>query len=392
MPMLAPSRISLNVPTFGMEETAEAMDTLATGMVTMGKKVRAFEEAWAKYCGREYAVMTNSGSSANLVALSTLRCLGELDEGAEVITPALTWATTVFPIAQVGCVPVLTDVSLKTYNITADSLEAAMSPKTGAAMPVHLLGNPIRLDSPDWFMPFIGDCCEAHGAEVDGRNVGADGLMATFSFFFSHHISTVEGGMVVTDDLEFADTCRALRAFGWIRDMSDREAFAAKHPEIDHRFLFRYPGFNFRPMEVQGAFGLHQLPKLEGLIAHRRENAAYWNQELARYKDYLQLQKEQPGTRHVWFAYPVMVRRGAPFTRKALQDYLEAQGVETRPIEAGNMAVQPAMKHIRHRIAGPLTNAQYIHDNAFFWGNHQAIGEQEREAIVEHIREFMGRL
>ena len=384
--MLA-SRIPLNVPTFGEVEANEAFESLRTGMVTMGKKVRAFEEAWAKYCGRKHGIMTNSGSSANLVALSALRCLGELKEGDEIITPALTWATTVFPIAQVGCVPVLADVELETYNLSASGIGTALSPKTRLQMPVHLLGNPYTV--PSYVAPVLHDACEAHGAMIGGRNVGSFGLAATFSFFFSHHISTVEGGMVVTDDDAFADTCRSLRAFGWVRDMSDREAFAKQHPDIDPRFLFRYPGYNFRPMEVQGAFGLHQLPRLEGLIEHRRDNAAYWNQELARHGGWLQLQKEQPGTRHVWFAYPVMVKPGAPFTRKELQDFLEAKGVETRPIEAGNMAVQPAMKHIRHRIAGPLTNAQYIHDHAFFWGNHQSIGEAERETMANHVHEFM---
>ena len=398
--MLAPSRIPLNVPTFGQEETDEAMETLRSGMVTMGRKVRAFEEAWAKYCGRKYGIMTNSGSSANLVALTALRCLGKLQEGDEVITPALTWATTVFPIAQAGCVPVLADVDLETYNLSLSAATKALTKKTGAVMPVHLLGNPIvSTDAPrivshrDTRSPglVLWDCCEAHGAQVRGRNVGSFGLAATFSFFFSHHISTVEGGMVVTDDLEFADTCRSLRAFGWVRDMSDREAFAKQHPDIDARFLFRYPGFNVRPMEVQGAFGLHQLPKLEGLIEHRRQVAFYWNSELETFSDYLQLPKEQPGTRHVFFAYPFLLKPGCPFTRNEFREYLEARGVETRQIEAGNMAIQPAMKYIRHRIAGPLTNAQYIHDNGFFIGCHQGVGEAEREAVVQYCREFFER-
>ena len=235
----------------------------------------------------------------------------------------------------------------------------------------------------------IEDACEAHGAEYQGHKVGSFGDIATFSFFFSHHISTVEGGMIVTNDDELATRCRSMRAFGWIREMPDREEIARRYDSIDERFLFLNPGFNFRPTEVQGAFGIHQVPRLEGFIAHRRENAAYWNRELAEFSDCLILQEERPNTRHVWFAYPIMVREGAPFTARELAFHLEKRGVETRPIESGCMAIQPAMKDIPHRISGDLKNARAIHERAFFIGNHTGVGKPEREAIVEYIREFM---
>ena len=380
------TRIPLNVPTYGREEIDEAIESMESGWVTMGKKVKRFEEMWAEYIGVKHAVMTNSGSSANLLALS---CLG-LQPGDEVITPALTWATTVFPIAQVGAVPVLVDVDLDTYNISPEAVERAITPRTKAIMPVHLLGNPCDLDLCDMDIPILEDACEAHGAQYGHKQVGARGDLATFSFFFSHHISTIEGGMVVTNHDEKAEQCRSMRAFGWIRekDEMERQRIAAEHPDIDPRFLFLHVGYNFRPTEIQGAFGIHQLPRLEGFIAQRRENAAYWNRELAEFSDYLQFQEERLGTRHVWFAFPILVRPGAPFTRQQLQNFLEAKGVETRPIEAGNMTIQPAMKHIKHRIAGPLTHAQYIHDNAFFFGNHSGIGPVDREAIVGYFREF----
>jgi len=379
------TRIPLNIPTYGREEIDEAIDSLESGWVTCGKKVAAFEWMWAEYIGVRHAVMTNSGSSANLLALS---CLG-LEPGDEVITPALTWATTVFPIAQVGAVPVLVDVDLDTYNISPTAVEKAITPRTRAIMPVHLLGNPCDMDALCGLVRkrniyLIEDACEAHGAISQGWKVGSSGDMSTFSFFFSHHISTIEGGMVMTNHHEYADRVRSLRSFGWAREVPHQD-----YPGIDPRFLFLHAGYNFRPTEIQGAFGIHQLPRLEGFIEHRRDNAAYWNKELAQFGDYLQLQEERPGTRHVWFAYPVMVRPGAPFTRDDLVRFLEAKGLETRPIEAGNIAVQPAMKHINHRIAGPLTNAQYIHDHSFFFGNHQGIGPEEREAIVGYFHDFM---
>ena len=381
-------RIPLNVPTYGRAEIDEAIDSLESGWVTCGKKVEAFEKMWAEYIGVNHAVMTNSGSSANLLALLDLN----LKPPYEVITPALTWATTVFPIAQIGAIPVLVDVDVDTYNIRPEAVEAAITPQTKAIMPVHLLGNPCDMDAlmkiaNQYGLCVVEDTCEAHGAEYRGRKVGSFGDVSTFSFFFSHHISTIEGGMVLTDDKENAEYIRSMRSFGWSRgmDMAQFDDF----PGIDPRFLFIYAGYNFRPTEISGAFGIHQVPRLEGFIEHRRDNAAYWNRELAQFGEYLQLQEERPGTRHVWFAYPVLVKSGAPFSRDELVRFLEAKGLETRPIEAGNIAVQPAMKHINHRVSGVLTNAQYIHDNAFFFGNHQGIGPEEREAIVSYFHEFM---
>ena len=387
------TKIPLNVPSYGSEEVIEALDSMMSGWMTMGKKVKAFEEAWASYCGARYGIATNSGSSANLLALSVMG----LKPGYEVITPALTWATTVFPIAQVGAVPVLVDVDRETYNIDPAAIEAAITPQTRAIMPVHLLGNPcdmgvIMAIAKRHGLWVIEDACEAHGAEWHGKRVGTFGDMATFSFFFSHHISTIEGGMVLTQRPIYADRIRSLRAFGWVRDMSAeiRDVAAEANPEIDPRFLFTLPGYNFRPTEMQGAFGIHQVPRLEGYIAIRRDNMAYWNHELARYQDWLTLPTEAPNTRHVSFAYAVTVREGAPFTAKALMAFLESRGVECRPVEAGNMAEQPAMAHIKHRV-GPIPNARYIHRNGFFWGNHHGIGAVEREAVAGYVHEFMGR-
>lgn len=389
-----PKRIPLNVPPFGAEEVAEAIDSLQSGWLTMGKKVKRCEELWAEYVGMRYGVMTNSGSSANLIALSVLRWQGRLQAGDEVITPALTWATTVFPIAQVGCVPVLVDVRRETYNIDPEAIVRAITPKTKAIMPVHLLGNPCDMTvimgiAKDFGLYLIEDACEAHGAKRQSRNVGSFGELSTFSFFFSHHISTIEGGMVLTNDHGTAELLRAVRAFGWAREFSDKDNIAARYPGIDPRFLFLYPGFNVRPTEIQGAFGMHQIPKLEGFIQQRRETATYWNKALAPLQDFLLLPQERLGTRHAWFAYPFQVREGAPFTAKQLMAHLEENGVEARPIEAGNIAIQPAMRHVPHRISGSLANAQYVHDNAFFIGNHSGIGPAERETIVMHVEEFM---
>lgn len=390
------TRIPLNVPTYGAPEVIEALDSLTSTWVTMGKKVKRFEEMFASYIGMKHAIMTNSGSSANLLALTLL----DLKPGDEVITPALTWATTVFPIAQVGATPVLVDVDRDSYNLDINALLKAVTHRTRAIMPVHLLGNPCDMDAimgiADRFgLHVIEDACEAHGAEYHGdypaRKVGGFGDISTFSFFFSHHISTIEGGMVLTNDLGMADICRSLRAHGWIREMSTRDAIAQANPDVDQRFLFAHPGYNFRPTEIAGAFGIHQLPRLDGLVEMRRRTAGFLNAALGRYGHWLALPGERAYTKHSYFAYPITVKEGAPFTKAELASFLEGKGLETRPIESGNMALQPAMKRINFRVSGTLNNADYIHRNGFFFGLHQGIGVLERDAIVGYFDEFMRR-
>lgn len=391
------TRIPLSIPTFGWEEVWEALESLLTTRVTMGSKVRRFEEMFAEYIGVKHAVMVNSGSSANLLALSVLTnpLLKEcLRPGDEVITPAVTWPTTVFPILNVGLVPVLVDVDLNSFNLIPEEVERAVTARTRAIMLVHLLGNPCDMNrildiARRHNLLVTEDACEAHGAEYRGRKIGSLGDLSTFSFYFAHHISTIEGGMLLTNNGEYAELARALRAFGWVRDIQHREAFAKNDPEIDHRFLFTNIGYNLRPTEIQGAFGIHQLGKLEGYIRMRRENARYWSEELAPFAHHLLLHREREDTRHVWYGYPVVVRPDAPFNREELVACLESKGVETRPIMAGNIDEQPALRLFPYRKVGDLPNARFIRRNAFFFGNHHGIGKEEREAIVSYFQEFI---
>lgn len=382
------SKVPLQVPSYGPDEVLEALESLVSGWVTMGRKVRAFEDAWAKYLGVKHAVMTNSGSSANLLALTALA----LPRGGEIITPSLTWATTVFPINQVGCTPVFVDTGAESYVVDPEAVERAVTEKTVAIMPVHLLGHVCDMGrlkeiASRHHVLLLEDACEAHGAEYGGRKVGSIGTVGTFSFFFSHHISTIEGGMVTTDDDNVADCIRALRAFGWIRDRSDRGRYTSTG--LDPRFTFADAGYNMRPTEISGAFGIHQMGKLEPYIEARRRNTAFWNERLAPFEHWLLLPHEEDGTREVSFCYPVAVRENAPFSRKDLQDWLERNGVETRPIMAGYMPWQPAMRNLEHRVSGRNPNARSTHLNAFFWGNHHAITEEQREAVASYVEKFM---
>jgi CDP-6-deoxy-D-xylo-4-hexulose-3-dehydrase len=391
------TKISLITPSYSAEEVNEAIDSLLTTRVTMGEKVKQFERLFADYIGVKNAVMVNSGSSANLLALSILtnpRIKNHIKPGEEVITPAVTWSTTVFPIINCGAVPVLVDVDSDNFNISLEGIKKAITDKTRAIMPVHLLGNPCLMDgvmkiAKEHNLFVIEDSCEAHGAEFKGQKVGSFGDIATFSFFFSHHISTIEGGMLLTNNEEFAELARGLRVFGWIRDLKDKDEIAKKHSEIDPRFLFINVGYNFRPMELQGGFGIHQIKKLESFIKVRRENAQFWHDNLKKYSQYFTIHEEKPDTRHVWFGYPVIVSAKAGFTCKEMVVFLEKKGVETRPIMAGNIAEQPAMKLANYRKVGTLPNSRFINHNAFFFGNHQGIGMKERAAIVSYFKEFM---
>ncbi len=391
------AKVPLHVPSYGAGEVNEVIASLLTTRITMGEKVQRFEGMWAEYLGVGHAVMVNSGSSANLIAASVLSNPAfprRLSPGDEVIVPAVAWSTTYFPLVHVGVVPVLVDVDLETFTLDPEAAEQAVTPRTRAIMPVHLLGNPCDMGRlvdlagrRNLFL--IEDACEAHGAQFRGRKVGSFGQVGTFSFYFSHHISTIEGGMVVTSDDRIADLARVLRAHGWQREV--RNMTRVVNPLMDERYLFVNVGYNLRPTELQGAFGIHQVAKLEPFIQIRRDNAEYWNSSFQKYSEWLLLSpgREGAGSRSVWFGYPITVRPSAPFSRRDLVRFLEARGIETRPIMAGNFREQPAIQLFPHRIAGPLPNADLIMRHSFFIGNHQGIGEAGRTYVKECLDEFM---
>jgi CDP-6-deoxy-D-xylo-4-hexulose-3-dehydrase len=391
------TRIPLTVPTYNAEEVVEALDSLLSTWVTMGKKVKRFEEMFAQYLGSKHAVMVNSGSSANLLAMSVLTnpmIQGSMPPGSEIITPAVTWVTTVYPIVNTGCIPVLVDVDLESYNVRYDAVQNAITSKTKGIVPVHLLGNPCKIDAIERMADRKGlfvmeDACESTGADFQGRKVGTFGDMGTFSFYMSHHISTIEGGMIVTDDDEMYECLKAMRAFGWVRDLSNAKRYAEENRGIDPRFLFLTQGFNFRPTELQGAFGIHQIGKLERFIELRRRNASYWNKRLAGYRDVLNLPHEEQEARHVYFGYPITIKREARFGRNEMTSDLEGKGIETRPIMAGNIADQPVAKQLPCRVEGGLENSKLIMRNSFFFGNHNGIGQPEREYVADSVIQFL---
>ncbi|MBI1829438.1 MAG: DegT/DnrJ/EryC1/StrS family aminotransferase [Thaumarchaeota archaeon] len=393
------SKISLIEPSFGSDEIIEALDSLLTTKVTMGEKVRKFERLFAKYLKSSYASMVNSGSSANLVALSALTnpwFSRRLKKNSEVITPAVTWATTIYPITNLNLKPKFVDINLENFCMDVENLEDAVSSNTSLLLPVHLLGNvcdmsKIKEIATKKDLLIMEDCCEAHGAEYRGKKVGTIGDIGTFSFFLSHHITTIEGGMIVTNDETLYELSKALRAFGWIRDLKLKNQYRRKYPHIDPRYLFVNTGYNLRPTEIQGAFGIHQISKLEKFIEIRKENARYWNKKISQYEDYFILTKEAPRTRSVYFCYPLTIKKDSPFNRKSLLEYLEKKKIETRPIMSGNFLEQPTIEFIPHLKYGKLSNSKLAMRNSFFFGNHHKIGKQQREYVVDKIAQFIER-
>ncbi|ELZ39417.1 DegT/DnrJ/EryC1/StrS family aminotransferase [Halorubrum tebenquichense] len=383
------SKIRLSRPTYGTAEVMESLESLLSTWVTMGDKVQQFESGWSEYTGSDHGVMVNSGSSANLLALKALEGTA-IEPGDEVIVPAVSWSTSVFPILDVGATPVLVDVDSSTYTIDIDAAEEAITEDTAAILPVHLLGNPCDMDAlvelcERHDLALIEDCCEAHGARYDGDHVGSFGDMGTFSFFFSHHISTIEGGMIVTDSDDYLEKLRMSRAHGWVREVDDNSEFVESNPEIDERFLFASTGYNLRPTEIQGGFGIHQLDRIDGFLEKRKSNAEYLNEKLLKYSEIFSLLEEHPKGECSWFAYPLLLREDAPISRDELQSHLKEHNIETRPILAGNMARQPVFDSIPHRVEGDLEHSEHIHENGLFVGNHHRMTEEKLEYIWETI-------
>ena len=361
--------IPLSIPTFSHEEVNDSLQSMLSTFVTMGDKVKKFEELFSKYLKIKNSVLVTNASAANLLALSVLtnpNIKNHLKPGDEIITPALTFATTVYPILDVGCIPVLCDIDLETLNIDENKIEKLITKKTKALMPVHLLGNPCKIDkikkiAKKYNLFLIEDAADSSGAEYHGKKVGTFGDMSTFSFFYTHIMTTIEGGMLCSNNNKFSELGKSKRAFGWIRDLKDKKKIEKKYKNIDSRFLFVTRGYNFKPTEIQGAFGKHQIKKLDSFVEARRKNANYWYKNLKKYHKFFITIREQPNTKSAWYGFPIIVQKKAPFNRKQLIDFLNKKGVATRPILSGNIAQQPVAKEFYFK-KGNLKNAEFVNN------------------------------
>lgn len=351
-------RVPLAYNTYGNDEFAAAESVLRGGYLTQGKHVGTFERMLAESIGAKYAILVNSGSSANLVAIeAAIYCsrlapsvIGrEITPGDEVIVPGLNWPSTLKPLLNHGLIPVFCDVESRTLNASVRTVEAVRSERTRMVIAIPVLGNPDGLDELRTYcfkngLVLIEDACESLGAvTVKGRHVGTLGLCSALSFYFSHHISTIEGGAIVTDSDEIADLCFSLRSHGWTRHLKvDRFAFEANTAGIDQRFCFALPGYNVRPTEIAAAIGKVQLARLPEMLAARRRIARNRNAALAGAGDRVVMPGAEIGDRHSWMITPLLFKDGA--YRRRARDYFERIGIETRPIIAGNVLRHPVTR------------------------------------------------
>lgn len=392
------SMLELCRSTLDEEEVLAALEVLLEGRLTMGPQTETFEDEWSAWLPAPVSVMVNSGSSANLLMFAALTFPGVdggLRPGDEVILPAVGWSTSLFPIAQTGCLPVLVDIDLHTLNLDVEQVERAISAKTRAILAIHLLGNPCDMASLGEIarrhhLILLEDCCEAHGAMVGDRRVGTFGTMSSFSFFYSHHMTSVEGGMICAQDRSrWRDLLISQRAHGWIRGRSDHHTWATRHPDLDPRWLFVTTGYNVRPTDLSAAIGRVQFRKLSGFVERRVAIRRRVLDRLRQYGQWFTFQEELPGHTHSAFGLSFIVRPDAPFTRDSFKAFLESRGIETRPIVGANLARQPVMRHVPHRVSGSLTNADLLHRNGLMVGNHADLTTAQEDHLVESIREFI---
>lgn len=351
---------------------------IASDQFSMGPEVKAFEEQFAKQFGSKFSIMVNSGSSANLLIMAGLRYTKNdairLEEGAEIIVPAVSWSTTYYPLQQYGLKLKFVDIDLETLNYDLDALKAAVTDKTRAIMIVNLLGNPNDFDAVNNIIDgrdivLIEDNCESMGATFNGKEAGTFGIAGSYSGFFSHHISTMEGGIVVTDDEELYHVMLSIRAHGWTRNLPKFNHVTGEKSDdpFEESFKFVLPGYNLRPLEMSGALGIEQLKKLPSLIEGRRANGLLVQQRLSNHPRFM-IQREIG--KSSWFGFSLVLREAKQGARAALVKDLMGAGFEVRPIVTGNFAKNEVMKYFDYEIHGDLKNANYIDEYGLFVGNH----------------------
>ena len=387
------AKYSLASTTWDEQEIDAINDVVKSGKYSMGERVLAFEAEFAKKMGSKFSVMVNSGSSANLILVSACRYLKKpkLMPGDEVIVPAVSWSTTYYPVTQIGAILKFVDIDPDTLNIDVTKIEEAITPKTKAILVVNLLGNPADWDSLKKIadkhgLLLLEDNCESLGATLGGKQLGTFGLGGTYSSFFSHHISTMEGGLIATDDEELYQVMKSLRAHGWTRDLPEKNYVYDKTGNAwDDLFRFVLPGYNVRPLEMEAAIGSVQLCKLDSFIAARRKNAELF-QSAMHGLDGCRIQKENGDSS--WFGFSLILEGKLKGKRAGLIAALTQAEIDSRPIVTGNFARNPVIEYLPHLEIGPLPGADDTHDNGLFVGNHHYDLNKELDLLVQTLKNF----
>lgn len=395
--------VPLSENNFGAEEHAALNAVMRSGNLTMGSRCAEFEQRFAEFLGVKHAVFVNSGSSANLLALFAVASMDvpqrwphrRLEPKSEVIVPAVTWPTTVWPIVQAGAIPVFIDCDPLTLQMRTSELASAITNHTRAIIPTHVLGNVCDMETilslaEQHNLWVLEDTCESLGAQIGDRYAGTLGDIGTFSFYFSHHISTVEGGMVVADNDDVAGLLRCLRSHGWSRALPDDVEFRNENPHIDPDFLFVTTGFNVRPTEFNAALGLIQLTRLSQFNEARIKIANDWDAALQPLiqSGVIAVMNRGPASKAVHFAYPVLCQ--SRLARDELRRHLHESGIETRPVISGNLCRQPAMRNIEHRIASKLSGADEIAAHGLYWGLNPTMTPSKINYVIEKVFEAFG--
>lgn len=349
-------------------------------MFTMGKEVAQYERHFSEFFGSRYALMVSSGSTANLLMIASLfftkNSKFKLNRGDEIIVPAVSWSTTYFPLQQYGLKVKFVDIDRNTLNMDLNKLDAAISDKTKAILSVNLLGNPndyARMNDiiagRDIFI--LEDNCESMGATIDGKQAGTFGIMGTYSSFFSHHIATMEGGCIVTDNEELYHILLCIRAHGWTRNLPKFNKVSGEKSDdpFEESFKFMLPGYNARPLEMSAALGIEQLKKLPGFIGIRQKNAKLF-QSLFSNHPFIDIQKETGQSS--WFGFSLILNEKAPYNRAELVKRLTENGIECRPIVTGNFLKNiEVLEYFDYEVSNSLEAAEYLDENGLFVGNHQ---------------------
>ena len=381
---------SLAHDTWDDKELNALQKVMDSGRYTMGPEVAKFEEQFADYIGSKYAVMTNSGSSANLIALTSIvqNPNSDLNPGDEVIVPAVSWSTTFFPVQQNGLVLKFVDIDKDTLNIDPKLVEQAITEKTKAVFAVNLLGNSCELAElkricDDRGLVLIEDNCESFAASHQNKYCATWGTAGTFSFFFSHHLQTMEGGMIVTDDEDLFDYMRSLRAHGWVRDIGNNSSLYTKSGDpFEDSFRFVLPGYCVRPLEMSGAVGQVQLEKANDMLDQRIVNSKIYHHFFDNV-DYARTQTPTQNSVHSYFGFSFVLQNSLLDKRSEVINLFREHGIECRPIVAGNFMRNPVIERLNYTTFGTYDGANEIHDQGFFLGNDNRILEEQLTKVKE---------
>lgn len=384
----------LAADTWGKEEKKAINDVVDSGRLTMGPKVAEFETRFAKYFGKKYAIMLNSGSSANLVGVASMFYKKEkpLKAGDEVIVPAISWSTTYHPLQQYGLKLKFVDVELDTLNIDFSQLEKALTPRTRMIVGVSILGNPAALDLMRKFadahgLIFFEDNCESMDAELNGQKAGTFGDFGTFSSFYSHHISTIEGGYILTDEAEIDSLARSIRAHGWTRDIAESSGLYEKQEnDFFEAYRFILPAYNLRPQEINAAVGLEQLKKLPKFTKLRRKNLTLF-QSLFHDDDRFIVQRENGKSSS--FSFTIIVNPAIKISRDQVLSKLKDANIRFRIITGGCFTRHDVIKYYDYEVQGDLKNANLAHDYGFFVGNHPFDLSDEINKLYETLNKVL---